>query len=113
VNPLISLSGSIVLSSAAQIFLKRGVGSPDAQSFARRLLSPFVLLWGLCFAAATLLWIVALSHMDISYAYPMLGSGYVIVTVVAIVFLKERVSLQRWAAVLVIAIGAMMIAGSR
>ncbi len=116
-NPLLhswlALSGSIVLGSCAQIALKHGANTrrPGA-SLARTALSPWVLLWAASFTVATALWIVALSHLDISYAYPLLGLGYVLVTALAAWLLRERVSRLHWLAVGIIAIGAACVARS-
>ena len=70
-------------------------------------------VWAICFAVATVLWLVALRGSDISYAYPLLGAGYVLVTLLAKWVLREQVSTQRWIAVLVITAGVVMVGVSR
>lgn len=108
-----ALAGSILLSSFAQIALKRGMNTRlPASGLWRVAASPWVMAWALCFAAATVLWIIALRSLDLSYAYPMLGSGYVLVTAMAAVVLRERVSSVHWVAVVIIAIGVACIARS-
>ena len=109
----IALAGSILLSSFAQIALKRGMNGRRAAtgvwSVAR---SPWVMAWGMSFFVATVLWIVALRSLDLSYAYPLLGSGYVVVTAMAAIFLRERVTRVHWLAVGIIAVGVACIARS-
>ncbi len=109
----LALSGSILLSSSAQIFLKRGVSDTPRKRAFRGYLSPWVLAWGLSFIVATALWLTALTHIDISYAYPLLGVGYVLVVLLAAIFLNERISSRRWLAMLIIAAGAIIVARSR
>jgi drug/metabolite transporter (DMT)-like permease len=110
-NPSAALWTSIVLGSCAQIFLKKGVRGKQASYFAL-LRSGWVWLWGISFFAATALWLVALSRIQLSYAFPLLSSGYVIVAVLSMVFLKEHISRARWAAILVISLGVAITWGS-
>ena len=108
-----ALGGSILLSSCAQIALKRGLNvRRPVSALWRTATSPWVMAWALCFGVATVLWIVALHSLDLSYAYPLLGSGYVLVTAMAVILLRERVSRIHWIAVLLIAIGVACIARS-
>ncbi len=111
-NPWIALSGSILLGACAQIMLKHGVNTSSKGSLVGLMASPWVMLWAISFGVATVLWIVALSRMQISYAYPLLGFGYVVVTVLASVFLGEHVSRRHWLAVITIAVGAALVARS-
>jgi len=110
---------SIVLGSCAQVFLKKGVspqsgstpGSAPA-SYLTLLRSPWVWAWGVCFFLATGLWMVAISKIEMSYAFPMLGLGYLLAAVLSIFLLKEHVSFRRWAAIVVITLGVAIIYGS-
>ncbi len=115
-NPLIALGSSIVLGACAQIALKHGANTRHREAGVSGVfgtaVSPWVLVWAINFLVATGLWIVALGHLDISYAYPMLGLGYVLVTAMAALLLEERVSPLHWLAVFIIAGGAACIARS-
>lgn len=55
---------------------------------------------------------IAISKMDMSYAFPMLSLGYLLVTVLSISVLHERVSFKRWMAILVITFGVAIIYAS-
>jgi drug/metabolite transporter (DMT)-like permease len=115
-TPSLALWLSIVLGSCAQIFLKKGVDQKRAGNqtgYARLLRSGWVWLWAFSFFFATALWLVALSKIELSYAFPLLSSGYVIVAVLSMVFLKERISWMRWMAILVICLGVVTTWGSR
>ena len=58
------------------------------------------------------LWLVGLQHLDLSYAYPLVSLGYVLVTLLSAVCFDEQVNRQRWLAVAVISLGVILIAGS-
>jgi drug/metabolite transporter (DMT)-like permease len=108
----VPLIGSVVLGAFAQISLRHGL-SKGRTSAPRQPVSPWVALWGICFVAATVLWLAALRRTDISYAYPVLGAGYALTTILAKWLLREQVSALRWIAVLVISAGVVMVGVSR
>lgn len=119
-NPKTMIWVSVVLSALAQIFLKRGLTSLQMEKRSPGVVSlafgvakqGFVWLWGVCFVVATVLWLAGLQKLDLSYAYPLVSIGYVLVTILSAVFFKERVDGNRWLAVAVICVGVMLIAGS-
>ena len=61
---------------------------------------------------ATSVWLIGLQRVDLSYAYPMVSLGYVLVSLLAMAFFKEQVQRDRWIAILVICAGVILIAGS-
>jgi undecaprenyl phosphate-alpha-L-ara4N flippase subunit ArnE len=69
----------------------------------------WLVYWGVAFCLGTVLWLLAIRTADISYAYPMLGGGYVLTTLLAGLFLRERISSFRWLAILVITAGVIMV----
>ena len=58
------------------------------------------------------LWLGGLQKLDLSYAYPLVSVGYVLVTLLSAVVVHERVDGRRWLAVGVISLGVILIAGS-
>jgi drug/metabolite transporter (DMT)-like permease len=65
-----------------------------------------------CLGLGTLVWLLALSTMEVSKAYPMLSLSFVLTTIVARVHLKEVVSPGRWLGVCLICAGAALMAGA-
>jgi len=120
-NPKVMIWISVALSAIAQIFLKNGLtkvqsrngGGRSVTRLAHGIVSEkFIWLWGLCFVAAMGLWLSGLQKLDLSYAYPLVSVGYVLVTILSLVFFQERVDRRRWLAVAVISLGVTLIAGS-
>jgi multidrug transporter EmrE-like cation transporter len=112
---------SVVLSGLAQIFLKQGLSSLQKRANARKGVvgmafgiasQPFVWLWLLSFVAATGLWLLGLQKLELSYAYPLVSFGYVLVNLLSWMLFHESVDRNRWVAVAVIGVGVWMIAGS-
>ena len=66
-------------------------------------------LCGLCFGAASLLWMYIIRHYPISTAYPLVSLSYVFGMIAAIVFFHEHVDMGKWIGVLLIITGCYII----
>jgi drug/metabolite transporter (DMT)-like permease len=109
------LWASILLGGIAQILLKCGVTAAQAESGDKAgwwlgwLTSGWIWSWAAAFTAATGLWLLAVSQLSISYAFPLLSAGYVLVAILSRIFLGEKVSWKRWAAIAMICAGVILI----
>jgi drug/metabolite transporter (DMT)-like permease len=107
----------VLLNAGAQILLKKGLqaaGGLDLHvaGLFRVLLQPWV-LGGLAFyAVSVVVWLGALSMVDVNYAYPFLALGFLANALLARMFLGETIPPLRWAALAVIVIGVGMQAWS-
>lgn len=107
---------SILLNGLAQVLLKKGLGRSHSQRAASAwwwlslLKNGWVWGWGMSFVAATALWILALSKLDISYVFPLLSSSFILVAILSRLLLGEYISRKRWMAILVICLGVILIA---
>ena len=96
---------SILLNVAGQTVLKSGVNklgslSFDFTSIFKAFTSPLV-IGGLTFyLASSVFWILALSREDLSYAYPMLSVGYLIIIITSWLFLGEQMNLVKMSGVI-------------
>ncbi|PDW04765.1 multidrug resistance protein [Candidatus Viridilinea mediisalina] len=112
---------SLVLSVIGQALLKYGMGQMGALIISLETLpqiilqiatSPFVLGGLFVYAVATFFWLVTLSRVDLSVAYPSLSLTQVLVLGVAWLILREEISPLRVAGVLVICLGMLLVARS-
>ena len=62
--------------------------------------------------AAFLFWLMSLSRLDLSYAYPMACSSALIITFFSMIFLGEAVSFRMWCGTLLIVLGVMLLTPS-
>lgn len=104
------LSASQVLQKLGAERRLRGVAGPRAWVLA--LFSPELVAAAVAIVIGTLLWLYVLYEMDVSRAFPFLSLGSAIVVAVSRFFLKEHVSLRRWAGVLLITVGIALVAQS-
>lgn len=110
---------SISIAVCGQILLKIGInriGVGEMSSFEalRQLFtgvikSPMVLTGLFLYFISAAIWIVVLSTVELSFAYPFIGFTYVLVLVLSKVILKEDISLIRWAGAAIITIGVIVI----
>lgn len=109
---------SIILGVCGQLFFKRGalnLGQIEfqmRQSIAlvgRMLTSPSLLLGLAFYATSTFFWIIALSKVDLTYAYPMLSIGYVLVFFLSWILFKEAVTPIRLLGTIVICMGVYLL----
>jgi drug/metabolite transporter (DMT)-like permease len=116
------LSG-VLLNAVAQLLLKAGAssagqislaaGSPALWRTAASLIQHPAILGGLaCYAISVVVWIVALSRVQVSIAYPMLSIGYVVNALMAWWLFGEDVNAQRWLGIGVIVVGVVLVARS-
>ena len=91
----ILLAVSLLLASFGQIFLKMGLAGGEISGAAGLLgafLNPFVLLGFAVYACSTLTWMLLISRVKLSVAYPMISISYVIVMILSAWLLKEQVN---------------------
>ncbi len=110
---------SISIAVAGQILLKIGVnriGIVDfsglealKQLFFGVIKSPLVISGLFLYVISAAIWLVVLSAVDLSFAYPFIGLTYVMVLILSRFILKEDVNLIRWAGALIITIGVIVI----
>jgi multidrug transporter EmrE-like cation transporter len=110
---------SIIFGVSGELLFKVGAvatGIPDvsgAEGLVAYLLTvlstPAIILGFLCYGIAAILWIVVLSRLDLSYAYPMLAFMYALVPIAALVFLREEIPLGRWVGIGIIIIGITVV----
>jgi multidrug transporter EmrE-like cation transporter len=78
-----------------------------------QLISQWPILGGLaCYGISVVVWILGLSRVDVSIAYPMLSLGYILNALGAWYFLGESLSAQRLIAIGVIMVGVILLARS-
>ena len=116
---LIVLAG-VLLNAFAQLMLKAGAGAAgpiagwaDLRDALPGLAAHPGVIGGLaCYVVSVVVWIVALSRVDVSIAYPMLSVGYVVNALLAMWLFGEAVSAQRWLGIAVILCGVTLVARS-
>jgi drug/metabolite transporter (DMT)-like permease len=61
------------------------------------------------FGISSIFWLVVLSRVDLSLAYPMVGFSYVVIVMIAALVLHENVPPLRWLGVVIIAVGIALV----
>jgi len=115
-SAIILIFVSILLAVSGQFLLKKGmnkignVNLSEVGSVLIKVMSNGYILTALVvFCVAFFLWLLVLSKFDLSFAYPLVSIGYILVALVSFVFLKENLSLMRWVGIILIAVGSFVV----
>ncbi|MCC7221101.1 MAG: EamA family transporter [Candidatus Contendobacter sp.] len=111
----------VLLNAVAQLLLKAGTNTLGVitPSFTNVLplvgaiaTNPHFLGGFACYGISVLVWILALSRVPVSIAYPMLSIGYVVNAIAAWYLFGEMLSSGRWLGIGFILIGVYLLARS-
>ncbi|MDG4552544.1 MAG: SMR family transporter [Candidatus Contendobacter sp.] len=111
----------VLLNAAAQLLLKAGTNTlgvitPTAANALPLtwtvVTNPHFLGGFACYGVSVLVWILALSRVPVSIAYPMLSIGYVVNALAAWYLFDEMLSGGRWLGIGFIIIGVYLLARS-
>ncbi|HEX2923120.1 MAG TPA: EamA family transporter [Chloroflexota bacterium] len=120
-QPLVLILFSVFLGVAGQLLLKAGVA----------MIGPLILqgdgafgpvlriagnrrIWGglFLYGVSMLLWLVAISRVELGYAYPFISLSYVLILVASWALFKEKISLLRLVGVAAICLGVVVVAAN-
>lgn len=114
--PLILIG--VFLNAGAQLLLKEAMVRIGYFAFnwqnvwpiaTQVLLSPFIWLGFLAYAISIVIWLLVLSRVDVTIAYPMVSIGYIITAVAAYFVLQEPLTLLRIAGIAIILLGVFLL----
>ena len=116
---ILILVTAATLATAGQLLLKAGmtdigeiagVGLGDLVGLVGGVLTSWKALLGLaCFGGSSLFWLVVLSRIPLSTAYPFVALSYLIILAFSTIVLHERPPLLTWGGALLIVSGIVMI----
>jgi len=115
------LVAGVLLNAAAQLLLKAGTNhlgvltlTADTwvRTFARMATETHFIGGAALYVVSLVVWILGLSRVPVSIAYPMLSLGYIVNAIAAHYLLGEAVTLQRWLGIGVIVAGVWLVARS-
>lgn len=109
--PLI-LAG-VLLNAFAQVPLKRGLQAAGGLEWSlvpllKLLMQPWVLLGLGCYAVSVVVWLGALSKVEVGYAYPFLALGFLANALLSRWLLGEAIPPLRWMALALIVAGVAL-----
>ena len=111
----------VLLNASAQLLLKAGTNAVGHFEFtaanilpvgAKLALQPHIVGGMACYVVSLVVWILGLSRVEVSIAYPLLSIGYVLNAVAAWYLFGEAVSMTRLAGIGIIIVGVYVVARS-
>ncbi|MBV2234606.1 MAG: EamA family transporter [Sterolibacterium sp.] len=111
----------VLLNACGQLLLKAGTNAVGHFEFQldnllpvglKLAFQPYIMSGVVCYVISLVVWIMALSRVPVSIAYPMLSIGYIINAFVAWQWFGEPLSAQKLLGIGFIAIGVYVVARS-
>jgi multidrug transporter EmrE-like cation transporter len=111
----------VLLNAAAQLLLKAGTNRIGEFGFTlgnavpvglKVASNPFILGGLACYGVSVVVWIMALSRVPVSVAYPMLSIGYIVNAVAAWFLFGESLTAQKLVGIGFIVVGVWLVARS-
>jgi multidrug transporter EmrE-like cation transporter len=117
-SPYALLFAGILLNAIAQLMLKAGMQRIGHFEFVWANVVPigmqvatniYIFLGLMCYGISVVLWVLVLSRLEVSTAYPMVSLGYIITAVAAWAWFGEALTPMRIAGIAVIILGVFMV----
>lgn len=111
----------LLVGLTGQLLLKRGMTRiGEVTLFSKGLKNLFRTVWQMftnkfviagvfLFSCSTLLWMVILSGLELSYIYPMVSLNYVFTALASRMIFKEKITKARWLSIAVIILGVALV----
>ncbi len=116
VMPLIIFG--VLLNTTGQILLKEGMTRIGEFAFSLHnvlpigvqvMTSPFIIAGLACYGFSLMTWLLVLSRLDVSYAYPMVSLGYIVTVFSAYFLLHETITPNRIIGTMIIMMGVFVL----
>ena len=111
---------SVGLSALAQILLKTGMSKADigsslaqqrwSDSFLLIASNPWVVSGLVLYFVSAAVWLLVLARVEVSFAYPFVGLGFILTMVLGWWLMGDSIGLQRAAGTLLITLGVILVA---
>ena len=112
---------SVILGVIGQLSLKQGminVGKIPSRAseifsfYLKAAANPYIWLGFISYGISFLIWLGILSKIELSYARPIVASGYILVAFFSWWLWGENLTFQRWVGIILIFLGVILVARS-
>ena len=112
-----SILVSIFMVVSGQTLLKEGLerislNLSEISSISNIFYEPLILIGLVLMGLSSIVWLSILSKAEISYAYPFVSLGYVVVALISLFYFNEYVSPIRWVGIFTICFGVFLMSKS-
>lgn len=114
--PFLAIAISVTCSICAQLLLKHGMIGIARNTGGRWIVqvatSPFVVGGLLIYGLGVIFWVIALSQLELSFAYPFGSLSYIGIILASYFIFKERINRARLLGIGIIVMGLLIISQS-
>jgi drug/metabolite transporter (DMT)-like permease len=111
ISVVFAVSGQLTLKAAMNEIgrIGRDQAKNPMETVVKTIKEPKLWIGLALFGISSVFWLVVLSRVSLSIAYPLVGLSYIVVVAISRFFLHEHVPAMRWLGVSVIALGIALI----
>ena len=118
---LVFLLAGVLLNAGAQLLLKAGTNALGVLTLSRETWADtlvqmatqrYFMLGAACYVLSLFVWILGLSRVPVSVAYPLLSVGYIVNAIAAHYLFGETITVTRWLGIGFIVVGVWLVARS-
>ena len=111
VSVVFAIAGQLTLKAAMEEVGRIGAREVSAagETIKRAVKEPRLWLGLTLFGISALFWLVVLSRVPLSVAYPFVGVSYILIVAFSRLFLHEHVPTLRWIGVFIVALGIAIV----
>jgi len=106
---ILGILGQICLKFGANFFKTIDLSSLSASSLLPLFTNPYVVFGVIAYMSSAVFWILTLTKVELSFAYPLISVSYVVVSLLSAVLFNEKITVMRWLGIILIALGAFFI----
>jgi undecaprenyl phosphate-alpha-L-ara4N flippase subunit ArnE len=107
---------SCIFTTLGQFMQKLGADKinrlPQNSPLSDKVLMPEIIMGILFLGSGAMCWLLVLSTMEVSKAYPLLSFNFILMLLLARYYFKENIPVQRWLGVLFVMAGISLISQS-
>lgn len=109
---------SVILIDAGNLMIKYGLQNTPVKfsslisSYISLFMNPLIFFGFMAVGLSSIFWLAAISKAELSYAYPMISIGYVVIAVASFILFKEHISITRWVGISIICSGVFLMSKS-
>lgn len=111
VSVVFAIAGQLTLKSAMEEVGRIGAREVSAagETIKRAVKEPRLWIGLFLFGVSAIFWLVVLSRVPLSVAYPFVGVSYILIVAFSRLFLHEHVPTLRWVGVVIVALGIAIV----
>lgn len=106
---ILGILGQLCLKFGANFFKTIDLSKISISALLPLFTNPYIVFGVIAYMSSAVFWILALTKVELSFAYPLISVSYVVVSILSSFLFNEKITLMRWLGIILISLGAFFI----